>query len=79
MFNTILQIVMAALGTLSFCLILNVNKKHIFIPTIGGGLCWAMFLLLRYIGLSVFPATLFASAIIGIYGEICSHIGKYPP
>lgn len=66
------------MGTLGFCLIFNVTGKHIIFPTIGGGICWGAFLLLRYAGLSVFAATFFSAALIGVCGEIISIIYKMP-
>lgn len=76
--ETIIQILAATVGTIGFCLMFNTNPKHIVIPAIGGGLCWAIYLYMRHLGLSIFLATFIASALIGIYGEIFAHLCKMP-
>ena len=54
----VVQLVAAALGTLGFCLIFNLRKKYIAVSTVGGFLCWGIFLLLQGHGLSIFVSTL---------------------
>lgn len=79
MVKIIIQIVAAAVGTFGFCLIFHVDRRHILVPTIGGGLCWAIYIFLnRVVGLPLFPATFLTSLIIGIYGEVMAHIRQVP-
>ena len=75
----LLQIVYASLGTLGFCLVFNIEKRHAIIPAIGGGVCWGAYLLFRHCGLSLFTSTFFASALIGLLGELISVLYSIPP
>lgn len=79
MIKILIQIVAAMVGTFGFCLIFHVDRRHILVPTIGGGLCWAIYLFLnRVAGLSLFPATFLTSLLIGTYGEIMAHVRHVP-
>lgn len=73
------QILAATLGTLGFCLTFHVDRRHILVPTVGGGVCWVIYLFLsNVVKLSLFPATFVTSFFIGVYGEIMSHWREVP-
>ncbi len=74
----VVQLVAAALGTLGFCLIFNLRKKYIAVSTVGGFLCWGIFLLLQGHGLSIFVSTLFTAVLVGMYGELFAYLLKVP-
>ena len=79
MIKIVIQIVAATVGTFGFCLTFHVDRRHILVPTIGGGLCWAIYLFLNHIaGLSLFPATFITSFLIGVYGETMAHLRAVP-
>lgn len=74
MIEILIQIVSATVGTFGFCLIFHIDRRHILVPTIGGGLCWIIYLILTRVAmLSLFPAAFLTSFFIGVYGEIMSH------
>lgn len=68
----------AALGTLGFCLIFNLRKKYIAVSTVGGFLCWGIFLLLQGQGWSIFVSTLVTAVLVGMYGELFAYLLKVP-
>lgn len=74
----VVQLVAAALGTLGFCLIFNLRKKYIAVSTVGGFLCWGIFLLLQGHGLSIFVSTLITAVLVGMYGELFAYLLKVP-
>lgn len=74
----IIQIATAAIGTLGYSLVFNVGKRHLLLSAIGGGLCWAAFLLLQELGMGVFGSTFFAAALMGLCGILASHAFKMP-
>ena len=77
-FDRIIQLLAAALGTLGFCIIFNLRKKNILVSTVGGFICWAVFLLMQYCGAHIFASVFVAAFIVGIYGEIFAYILKVP-
>lgn len=74
----ILQLIAAAGGTLGFCLMYNLKTKYIWIPMIGGFLCWSIYLLLQALGTNAFVSALAAAFAVGVYGEIFARIVKVP-
>ena len=73
-----IQLTAAALGTLGFCLIFNLRKKYIAVSTVGGFLCWGIFLLLQGQGWSIFVSTLVTAVLVGMYGELFAYLLKVP-
>lgn len=73
-----IQLLAAAGGTLGFCLMYNLKTKYILIPTVGGLLCWSVFLLLQSAGAGMFVSALASSLAVGLYGEIFARIVKVP-
>ena len=65
-------------GILGFCMAFNMKKNHIVIPTIGGIICWASYLLIQYSIEMVFVSTMLSAIIIGIYGNVFAKINKVP-
>lgn len=76
--GTIIQLVAAMMGTFSFCLIFNIRKQLIIIPTIGGFLCWGVYLLASSFGINTFASVLLASVSAGVYGVFFAHTVKVP-
>lgn len=76
--KSILQVVFAGIGTLGFGMSFNMRKKHIIIPTIGGVICWASYLIMLDITDMIFVSTLVSAIIIGVYGSVFSHVAKVP-
>ena len=76
--QAVVQVIAAAFGTLGFCIAFNTRKKYIIVPTLGGLLCWAVYLILQAMSVGVFAATFGAAAVVGIYGVIFAYIIKVP-
>lgn len=73
-----LQMLLALAGTLGFCLIFNLEWRHMPAPVLGGALSWGLFIWLSGLGLGLFMSTLLTSAAVGLYGELCAHLLKTP-
>ncbi|MCQ2523363.1 MAG: threonine/serine exporter family protein [Lachnospiraceae bacterium] len=78
LFRNIVQVLTAMVGTLGYCMVFNSRPRTMIITMFGGGLCWATYLLTRYLGCDVFVAAFMATLVIGIYGEISAHLVKVP-
>lgn len=72
------QCLFAAIGTLGFCMIFHLRTRRLLIPTIGGALCWAVYLQFMHFHFGIFLSSLFASAFVGVYSEIFSYFEKVP-
>lgn len=77
-YRSIIQVIAAAVGTLGFCLVFNMKKKYLAIPAVGGMICWSIYLYLQSLSVGVFAATLLASMVMGLYGEILARVIKVP-
>lgn len=74
----VVQMLSALIGTFGYCLIFNIQKKIIMIPTIGGAICMGMFFLCNAYGFNVFSSVLTAAFVVGMYGVIFARIAKVP-
>lgn len=74
----VIQCITASIGTLGFCMIFHTPPKQLTAPVIGGGICWAIYLLMMRFQLGIFLSTLIAAAFVGIYGEIMAFLEKVP-
>ena len=72
----IIQLLAATFGTAGFCITFNLRKKHILVTTMGGFICWSVFLIMQYIGANPFASALVSSIIVGIYGVVFAKILK---
>lgn len=76
--DQIIQIAMAFGGTLGFCLLFNLPKRRIFLASLGGAVCWFIYLAGIRFGFDIFLASFFSSMFAGAYGEILARICKAP-
>lgn len=74
----IIQIITAFIGTLGFSIYFRVSEKNVLASTIGGGVGFAVYLLIFKLTGSLFFANFLASFMIYIYSEICARILKAP-
>ena len=72
------QIAYATVATYGFCLIFHIDWKSALCGALGGGICWGLYLLFVRVGLSIFWATFFSAACIGLYGELLARLLKQP-
>lgn len=79
MMETIIQLVMAGIGSVAFGLIFNVNKKYLAVIFGLGVLCWGTWLYSDSLGKnSIFVTALLAGLVVAIAAEIISRIIKAP-
>lgn len=78
MIDYIVQVVAAALAALSYSLLFHLKKKNLLPAALGAGLGWAIYLLLLSRNYSVPTALLFATAAMGLLGEIFARVFKSP-
>lgn len=74
----ILQLVMAFIGSVSFCLVFNLRKQLILIASTGSVLCWWGYLLGAYLYEGVLIPCMLASIVAALYAEILARIKKAP-
>ncbi len=72
------EIVTCVLGTLGFCVILNVSHRMIAAATLGGAISAVSYYLLFSAGFGTFKSTLFATVAISVYSLAASKLKKTP-
>lgn len=75
---SIIQLITSFLGSLGFAVIFNLQKKYVIPASIGGVVCWGVFLLTGASVEGVFLPTLVASASAALYAEIFARVLKVP-
>ena len=78
MSKTILQIITATTGALGFSIFFRVSERNIIASTIGGGLGWAVFLIINHLTSSLFFANFAAALFVYLYSQAMSAILKAP-
>ena len=73
-----IQILMSAAGSLGFSVLYNVRGRRLFLEALGGGLSWAMFLLLEPVLSSVTIRYFLCAAFAATYAEILARKLKTP-
>ncbi len=66
------------LGTLGFCVVLNVSHRMIAAATLGGAISAVSYYLLFSAGFGTFKSTLFATVAISVYSLAASKLKKTP-
>ena len=74
----LLQVLAAAAGTLGFAILFNSRPRRLFIGALGGGLIWAVYLLLARSAVSDFLCVAAAAAFGAVYAEIMARVCKAP-
>lgn len=72
------QTVVALIASLGFGVIFNIRGKNLFFATIGGGLSWLSYLLLKKFNISDILSLFISSVIFSIYSEVCARFLKTP-
>ena len=72
------QLAGAFLAVLSFCILLEVPKKHMVKAGAVGTICWLVYLLLIRQEFTVIMATFLASLVISVLGHIGARVFKAP-
>lgn len=72
------QTVVALIASLGFGVIFNIRGKNLFFATVGGGLSWLSYLLLKKFNVSDILSLFISSVIFSIYSEVCARFLKTP-
>jgi len=73
-----IQLITALLGSLGFAMIFNIPKKYMLVASVGGLVCWAMYLVTEVFSAGVFIPSLVASACAAFYAEVTARVVKVP-
>lgn len=73
-----LEVITCVLGTLGFCVILNVSKRKLFYSVFGGLISSVLLVLLTNLGAGTFEAVFISMLAISVYSEALSRITKTP-
>ena len=76
--EAVIQIITAATGALGFSIFFRVSEKNVLASTIGGGLGWALFLLIAHLTGNMFLSNFAAALFVYLYSQIMSRILKAP-
>lgn len=75
----IYQSLMSFFACVCFCIVFQVNGKHIFFASFGGLLGWLVYLFAEYpFPDSVIPRYFIATVVITIYSEWCARVRRSP-
>jgi uncharacterized membrane protein YjjB (DUF3815 family) len=78
MTQELLQLFYAFLGSLGFALLFKLKLKRLVIASLGGILCWGVYLIMIYFNAGIFASTLIAAIFASLYSEILARILKAP-
>lgn len=76
--EAVIQIITATTGALGFSIFFRVSEKNVLASTIGGGLGWALFLLIDHLTSNMFLSNFAAALFVYLYSQIMSRILKAP-
>lgn len=76
--SVLVQLLAGAAACVGFALWFRVRGVKIVCCALGAMLCWGVYLLAKEIYPSVFAATILASAVCGLYGQIMARVHKTP-
>ena len=76
--EAVIQIITATTGALGFSIFFRVSEKNVLASTIGGGLGWALFLLIDHLTGNMLLSNFAAALFVYLYSQIMSRILKAP-
>ena len=76
--NDLMQIMMGTLGSFGFSVLYNVRGKKLFLAALGGGLSWALYLMLETVFPGEFTRYFLCSFFVGVYAEVFARVLKTP-
>lgn len=76
--ESILQVIMAGIGTLGFSIYFRVREKNVAASTAAGIIGWAIYLLIFHFTEQLFLSNFVAAFLVYIYAEIMARILKAP-
>lgn len=76
--NELLQILVAALGSIGFALLFNIRGRRLLSVAVGGGLCWLLFLLLNRGITNEVICFFLVAMLVSLYDEVMARVLKSP-
>lgn len=76
--NDLLQILMGALGSFGFSVLFHVRGWKLLLATLGGGLSWALYLVLEPVSASEFTRYFISAFFVAVYAEFFARRMKTP-
>lgn len=76
--EAIVQIITATTGALGFSIFFRVSEKNVLASTVGGGLGWALFLLINHFTGDMFLSNFAAALFVYLYSQAMSSVLKAP-
>ncbi|HIY34532.1 MAG TPA: threonine/serine exporter family protein [Candidatus Eubacterium faecigallinarum] len=76
--ESILQVIMAGIGTLGFSIYFRVREKNVAASTAAGIIGWAIYLLIFHFTEQLFLSNFVAAFLVYLYAEIMARILKAP-
>lgn len=73
-----IQCLAAIVACVGFAIVFNVHGRGFILCVLGGGVAWAVYCLVFYLGCSEPLSYFFAAIISGLYSEVMARIRKYP-
>lgn len=78
MWDKVLQIIMAGVGTLGFSLYFHVKTRNLVAATVGGILSWICYLIVFEYSDSIFLANMISAMLVCTWAEIMARVMKAP-
>lgn len=76
--NIAIQLISAFFGSMGFSLCFRLRKKLLIKASLGGMICWAIYLVLEHYTDNIFISCLAASAFASLYAELLARLLKVP-
>lgn len=76
--ESLLQVVMAGIGTLGFSIYFRVRERNVVASTAAGIISWAIYLVIFHFSQQLFLANFTAAFLVYIYAEIMARVLKAP-
>lgn len=74
----LISVLTAIIGSVGFALLFSVDLKHLPYSAVGGGISWAVYLLIYDLSVSVLAASLVAAFAATIFSELCARYNRTP-
>jgi len=74
----VLQVIMAAVGTLGFSIYFRVSEKNVVASTVGGAIGWAVYLLIFHCCEDLFFSNFVASFVVYFWSVVMARVLKAP-
>lgn len=74
----VISIITACVSTFGFALLFRVDMKYIWWATLGGGVSWAVYLIVEMFVPSIFISAIASAVVATVYSEMLAYIRRTP-